>query len=88
MTMSRADMLQKIGISDADFTDYLAKHNNFMNGLNSDQKKFHSKNHQFPLDKIAASLGPTATPADVQQLFDGAVQPATMSASISCCKTG
>jgi len=102
-SMTRAEMLEAMEISDADFTDYLAKFNNFFGGLNPAQQTFHLRNNKTPLGDIARSLGSTAAgstaaAAAIQQLFDGAVQPApagappvqpaNMSASISCCKNG
>jgi hypothetical protein len=80
MAMSRADMLKQMNITDADFTDYLNQYNTFFNGLNPNQKAFHLRNNKTRLGDIAASLGPTATPDDVQQLFAGAVQPAAAAA--------
>jgi hypothetical protein len=100
MSMTQQEMLDAMGIGLDDFNAYLVAYNTFFGKLTAKQKAFHLQKHQRTLLQIAQSLGKApngdqATPDDVQQLFDGAVQPAApgtptanMVASISCCKNG
>lgn len=85
-TLTREQMLKKIGIKDEDFRDYLKKHTEFLNSLNDGQKEFHFKNRpKKKVKEIAQSLGPNVTSEQIKSLFEEA--PPTLGVSaIGCCK--
>ncbi len=65
--MTREEMLEKLGIGDADFRDYLNKVSAFRNSLNPNQLAlFH---RTLPsVSQVAAAFGPDATESDVESL--------------------
>jgi hypothetical protein len=69
--MNRTEMLNKMGIGDDDFRDYLKKSSDYLATLNEAQMKFHtnSKPPTATIAQAAASLGPDVTAEDIQQLF-------------------
>lgn len=84
--MTRDQMLARMGIGEADFRDYLQKYSKFVASLNEVQRKFHKKNAPGKtVGKIARSLGPDASPEEVQELFQDA--PADgLTLLINCCR--
>jgi len=85
MPMPPAQMLAEMGISQAEFDDYLTRLNAFINALPPNQQAFHIKNHGRTALEIARSLGPAATAADVQGLFAAAPKQAGVIV-MSCCR--
>jgi hypothetical protein len=85
-TLTREQMLKKIGLKDEDFRDYLKKHTEFLNSLNVSQKKFHFKNRpKKKVKEIAKSLGPNCTSEHIMLLFEEA-PPVLGISPIGCCR--
>ncbi len=88
MAITRAEMLTKMGISDADFRDYLTKHGTFLKSLNESQTAFHKRNNPgTPVNDIARSLGPGVTSTHVKTLFSE-LPPVQGVSPTNCCRGG
>jgi hypothetical protein len=84
-SVTREQMLKRMGIKDDDFRDYLRKHTKFLKSLNASQKRFHHKNTpKKKVDEVAQSLGPNVTPEHVKSLFKEA-PPVQGMMAVSCC---
>jgi hypothetical protein len=66
--VTREEMLNQLGIGDADFRDYLTKLAAFRNSLNPNQLTFFNRTAQ-TVGKVAAAFGSGATESDVESLF-------------------
>ncbi|MGC2619304.1 MAG: hypothetical protein WA414_09710 [Acidobacteriaceae bacterium] len=66
--MTREEMLSKMGISDADFRDYLTKLTAFRASLNPAQQAFFDRGKP-TVAQAAHAFGPGATAEDVEKLF-------------------
>jgi hypothetical protein len=85
-SVTREQMLKKMGIKDEDFRDYLTKHANFLNSLNANQKKFHHRNTpKKKVAEVAKTLGPKVTPEHVKKLFQEA-PPVQGMMAVNCCR--
>jgi hypothetical protein len=83
---TRAELLARLNMSDADFRGYLTNYTTFLNGLNANQLAFHKKNNKLKsIAAVAASLGPDVTADDVKALFAQAPPDGNMMMAVSCC---
>lgn len=83
---TRKELLDRMGIDDQDFRDYLRKHDAFLKSLNPSQRKFHEGNTQTPrpVEAVAKSLGHDVTPEHIKSLFEEA-PPVEGMMNIRCC---
>ena len=66
--MTREEMLQQMGISDQDFTDYLSKVAAFRDSLNPQQLQLFNRS-RMSFDQVAQAFGPAASIPDVEALL-------------------
>lgn len=68
--MTREKMLDRMGITDEDFRDYLGKYSTFLNSLKHGQQEFHYAHAgRSTVEEVAKSLGPDVTAKDIERLF-------------------
>ena len=68
--MTRQQMLDKIGITDEHFRDYLRKYCSFLNSLERIQRDFHYDHvGRSTVEEVAKSLGPDVSAKDIEHLF-------------------
>lgn len=68
--MTRDEMLNKMGLTDAEHRDLMAKFTAFQNSLNANQKRVMSRS-VVSLSQAAKSFGPNVTADDVQSNLIG-----------------
>lgn len=67
--MSRDEMLNRLGLSDADLTDLLTQYNDFVGKLKPGQQAV-IKRSLPTVQEATQSFGPDVTADDMQELFD------------------
>jgi hypothetical protein len=66
----RDEMLERLGITDGDFRDYLRKLCAFLNSLERSQREFHFEHcGKRTAKELEESFGPGVTAEDLEQLF-------------------
>ena len=68
--MTRQEMLNRLGIKDHEFRDYLRKLCHFLNSLDATQREFHYKHAGTKtVEQLAKSFGPHVTTKDIEELL-------------------
>ncbi len=68
--MTRQEMLNRLGVKDEEFRDYLRKLCHFLKSLDAAQREFHYKHSATKtVEQMAKSFGPDVTTKDVEELF-------------------
>jgi hypothetical protein len=63
-------MLNQLGITDADFSNYLGKLCSFLSSLEPSQRDFYNSHcGKNSVEDVAKALGPDVTAADIESLF-------------------
>ncbi len=66
----RKEMLERLGITDGEFRDYLRKLCTFLNSLEPSQQEFHFKHcGRRTAKELEKSFGPGVTVEDIERLF-------------------
>ena len=68
--MNRQEMLNRLGIKDQEFRDYLRKLCYFLNSLDAAQREFFYKHAGTKtVEELAKSFGPHVTTTDIEELL-------------------
>jgi hypothetical protein len=86
--MTKKEMLEKMGFSNKDFQDYVAKSTQFVESLNKKQRRFHlnSKHPPVSLEVAAKAFGADVTAKQLMDLFGEApIVDGVLTGSNTCC---